>query len=601
MKSNRIYLASVPILLGLWTAAAFAQTFTRIDTSIITRDGGSSVGASWGDYDNDGDDDLFVTNGIVPGNHRNFLYRNEGTGRFTKITTGDIVTQTSPNGGAGACWGDYDNDGRLDLFVPTPGNTNRLYHNDGNGVFSKVTSGVVINSFLYSIGGSWVDYDQDGDLDLFMVNSAPIRALVLTPNSLYRNDGNGAFAQITQGLIVTENLYSESGNGADYDNDGDMDLFVVNSGENNTPVSHRLYFNNGNGVLGLLQSSEVMNYIRDCWSASWGDYDNDGHLDLFIAAYFGPNLLFHNRGNGDFERVTTGSVAAASGPHFGSSWGDFDNDGDLDLVVTTDSNAGNLLYNNDGHGNFTRVTGQALNSTSAFTCTTSDYDNDGDLDILTVNGGSGGPLENYLYSNNGNGNSWINIKCVGTLSNRTAIGTCIRAKAMIRGSAVWQMREIAQQTGFGGHSSLRVHFGFGDATKIDSLVIRWPSKTTEVFTNVAANQFMTAVEGSGLTAVARARSETPTEFNLSQNYPNPFNPETTIEYQLPRASRIEVAVYNLAGQLVRTLRQAQQSAGKYKLSWDGKDERGNNVATGVYLYRLYAGEFSATKKMILAR
>lgn len=183
MKSNCITIRFVPMLLSLYVGALFAQTFTRIDTSVITRDGGVSNGASWGDYDNDGDDDLFVTNGVIPGNHKNFLYRNEGTGRFTKITAGDIVTQTSPNGSAGACWGDYDNDGRLDLFVPTPGNTNRLYHNDGNGVFSKVTSGVVVNSFLYSDGGSWVDYDQDGDLDLLVVNSAPVRQPVTAANS----------------------------------------------------------------------------------------------------------------------------------------------------------------------------------------------------------------------------------------------------------------------------------------------------------------------------------------------------------------------------------------------------------------------------------
>lgn len=600
MKSYRMYLMCMPILLSLGTTA-FAQIFTRIDTSIITRDGGASSGASWGDYDNDGDDDLFITNGVIPGNHRNFLYRNEGAGRFIKITTGDMVTETSSSGGMGACWGDYDNDGLLDLFAPSTLTNNRLYHNEGNGVFGKVTTGVVVSSALNSGGGSWVDYDQDGDLDLFVVNGSPARPPASVPNTLYRNDGNGVYSKIIQGLIVTEALLSVCGSWADYDNDGDMDLFVINAIGNRNGISNRLYFNNGNGALGLVQSSEVMNDLRDSWSASWGDYDNDGHLDLFVGTYLGPNLLYHNRGNGTFERVNSGSVVTASGAHFGSSWGDFDNDGDLDLVVTTDSQNGNLLYNNDGQGNFTRVTGQAFSNNRAQACATSDYDNDGDLDIVTVSGGNFGPVENYLYANDGNSNSWINIKCVGTVSNRTAIGTRIRAKATIRGAVVWQIREIAQQSGYSGHNSLRVHFGFGDATVIDSLVIRWPSKMTEVYTNVVVNQFMTAIEGSSLTSVVEQQGEQPTNFSLSQNYPNPFNPETTIEYQLPRAGQVKVVIYNVAGKLVRTLIDAQHAAGKFQTHWDGKDELGNQVASGVYLYQLQAGNFQAAQRMILMR
>lgn len=171
MKSYRIYLACVPILLGLWTAA-FAQTFTRVDTSIITRDGtGFSTGASWGDYDNDGDDDLFISNSSNLVAQKNFLYRNEGEGYFTRITTGEIVTETSAFIAGGASWGDFDNDGNLDLFFAQWGN-DRLYHNDGSGVFSKIAAGIVSNNGGNSIGSSWVDYDGDGDLDLFVVNGS---------------------------------------------------------------------------------------------------------------------------------------------------------------------------------------------------------------------------------------------------------------------------------------------------------------------------------------------------------------------------------------------------------------------------------------------
>ena len=603
MKFYRIYLACVPILLGMWTVAAFAQTFTRIDTSVITRDVGFSQGASWGDYDNDGDEDLFISNGSTRASrHKNFLYRNEGDGRFTKIRTGDLVSEVSKYGGAGASWADYDNDGDLDLFFPAnDGLANRFYLNEGNEVFRQAAIDEIVTvEGGNSVGSSWADFDRDGDLDLFLVNGGA--AGKASPNTLYRNEGNGKFTKVTQIVALTDSLHSTCGSWADCDNDGDLDLFITDAIGQNTFLCNRLYLNNGNNTLELTNASEITSEGRSSRSASWGDYDNDGYLDLFISTYHGPNLLYRNRGNGTFEPMNSGPIVTASGSHFGSSWGDFDNDGDLDLIVTTDSQSGNLLYRNEGHGNFTRVTGQAITNERGFTCTTSDYDNDGDLDILVVNdGGNEGPLANYLYANNGNDNTWINIKCVGTVSNRTAIGTRIRAKAMIRGAAVWQIREIAQQSGFGGHNSLRVHFGFGDATKIDSLVIRWPSKITEVYTNVAVNQFMTAVEGRSLTSVVERQGEQPANFSLSQNYPNPFNPETTIEYQLPHASHVKVVIYNLAGQLVRTLIDAQHAAGKFQTHWDGKDELGNQVASGVYLYELQAGNFQANQKMILMR
>ncbi len=234
MKPNRICLACVPILLGLCAAASFAQTFTRVDTSVITRDGGYTQGSSWGDFDNDGDEDLFISNGsVTSGNHKNFLYRNEGEGRFTKITVGDIVNEVSANGGSGACWGDYDNDGDLDLFFPVwYGMNSRLYRNDGNRTFTKITTGIVVNDNSGdSNGGSWVDIDNDGDLDLCVVNGTT------HPIFIYRNEGDGNFIKITEGAIVNEAFYSLRGSWADIDNDGDLDLFVANI-END-----RLYIN----------------------------------------------------------------------------------------------------------------------------------------------------------------------------------------------------------------------------------------------------------------------------------------------------------------------------------------------------------------------
>jgi hypothetical protein len=215
---------------------------------------------------------------------------------------------------------------------------------------------------------------------------------------------------------------------------------------------------------------------------------------------------------------------------------------------------------------------------------------------LVANGFFEAPFENYLFSNDGNNNHWINIKCIGKVSNTTAIGARVKAKATINGKAVWQMREIAQQSGYGGHNSLRVHLGFGDATVIDSLIIRWPSKITDVYTHVRVNQLINVVEGQNLTAIAEKNIERPSTFTLHQNYPNPFNPSTMIHYALAQAGYVSLKILNLAGQEVATLINGKQNVGEHQIQWQAQ-----GVPSGVYFYQLRVGGHVETRKMILMR
>jgi hypothetical protein len=191
------------------------------------------------------------------------------------------------------------------------------------------------------------------------------------------------------------------------------------------------------------------------------------------------------------------------------------------------------------------------------------------------------------------------------LSNKAAIGTKVHARATINGNSVWQMREISTQNSFNGHNSLRVHFGFGDATKIEELVFQWPSGVVDVMTDVDVNQFITVTESASLAKDPGYKnsgiSALPNEFALYQNYPNPFNPTTTIRYALPADSRIVLTVYNSAGQQVKTLVNALQSAGEKTIQWDGTNNRGEKVSSGIYLYKLEAGNFVQTRKMILMK
>jgi hypothetical protein len=585
------------------SATLFAQNFTKITAGDIVNDGGISTGCSWADYDNDGDLDLFVADNNGQGINNNFLYQNNGNGTFTKITTGVLVN----DGGRsfGNSWGDIDDDGDLDLFVsnagPTPGTTNFLYRNDGNGSFTKITNSIVVSDSGRSVGCSWVDYDSDDDLDLW-VDNENLPGDPAQDNSLYRNDGTGNFTQITSGDIVNDGGASIGSSWADYDNDGDLDLFVPNQfGENNF-----LYRNEGSGAFTRITTGDIVNDGGDSKACSWADYDNDGDPDLFVANA-GPfpgedNFLYRNEGNDNFTKITAGNIVNDSGQSRGNGWADIDNDGDLDLFVAN-TGANNFLYQNNGDGTFTNTTSGAIVNESALSTGSSwgDYDTDGDLDLFVSNAGG---QNNFLYQNDGNSNHWINIFCIGTISNTTAIGAKAWVKATISGTPVWQLRDIAGQRGYASQNSLNAEFGLGDATVIDSLKIEWPSGIIETYTNIAVDQFITATENGGITGIDEENFNFPNLFKLSQNYPNPFNPSTTILYNLQNAEFVTLKVYDLLGREVATLVNKRQTAGSYSLLFDA-----SQLSSGLYFYKITAGDpstgsgqgFSKTRKMVLMK
>src|SRR6266568_7217068 len=262
---------------------------------------------------------------------------------FTKITTSPIVTDGAYS--SGGTWGDFNNDGFLDLFVPngTDGSAYVpfLYRNNGNGTFTKVTSGPPVNLAADSYSACWGDYDNDGNLDLFVAT---------TPrNLLYRNNGNGTFTRITTGGVVTDLAYSGAGAWADYDNDGFIDLFVTTAVSSSTSDHNFLYRNNGDGTFSTITNSTLVMDLGSFWGCAWGDYDNDGNLDLFVFAnnwhaFSGPNRLYHNNGDGTFMRVPADRFINDAAPNsVCCAWGDYDNDGFLDLFVGNQSGQKNFL------------------------------------------------------------------------------------------------------------------------------------------------------------------------------------------------------------------------------------------------------------------
>jgi enediyne biosynthesis protein E4 len=232
-----------------------------------------------------------------------------------------------------------------------------------------------------------------------------------------------------------------------------------------------------------------------------GDYDNDGYLDLFVVNDLcnctEPNFLFHNNGDGTLSRMTNAEAGSSTTDLGGGgvcAWGDFDNDGYLDLFVPHTPQS--WFYHNNGDGTFTRIlSGSLVNDggINPVSCAWGDYDNDGFLDLIVTRGAERALETNLLYHNNGNSNAWIKVRLVGTASNRSAVGAKVRLNATIRGKNMWQLREINTGSGFGA-SPLEAHFGLGDATNIDQLRIEWPSGIVQTLTNVAPRQTLTVVE-----------------------------------------------------------------------------------------------------------
>jgi hypothetical protein len=406
-------------------------TFARALTGPVVTDGGSSYGCAWGDFDNDGFPDLFVSNY----NENNFLYLNNGDSTFSKITSGRVVTDGGSSTGCG--WGDFDNDGRLDLFVCNRGGVNFLYRNAGSGTFTRVTSGAIATDVDNTSGCAWGDYDNDLLPDLVVAN-------VQTPCCLYHNEGGGSFTKVVSGPPANDTSFCNGASWGDMDNDGDLDLFVATGVLGMYP--DLLYRNNGDGTFTKITDSQVVRNPTWSGGGSWADFDNDADLDLFVGGYDGHNRLYANDGTGTFTSIDTGVVATDGNYIMGAAWADYDRDGDQDLFTAR----------NNYYGGVSR-----------------------------------------LYRNDGNDNSWLGVICVGTVSNRGGIGARVRVRAQVWGQDVSQIREVTTQSGGGnsGESEPIASFGLGDASSVDSLVVLWPSGLTDVLTGVSASQYVTVVEG----------------------------------------------------------------------------------------------------------
>ena len=471
-----------------------------------------AIGQAWGDYDRDGWVDLYVTGNLDP----NVLYHNDQDGTFS-VSEFSVSLSLPDLPSGGVVWADYDNDSWLDLFVVNNG-ANALFHNDGGAGFSDVTLEAGVGDTGKGTSAAFGDYDNDGWLDLYVTNWScfpecdPVD-FSLQQDRLYHNNGDGSFTDVTATLGYQLTLGAGFAPGfLDYDGDGDLDLYVVNDKLQNE-IGNVLWRNDGFGCGHWCWTNVSIETGTDLLINGMGldssDYDNDGDLDLYITDMVYQMHLMMNDGTGAFRnRARSTGSAINMGPDKGVGWGavffDYDNDGWQDLYVATTkyfqtfpelevsfmNELPDALFHNNRHRSFVDVSQMSgiAEPLATLGVAYADYDHDGDLDLVTGNWNSG----YRLYQNQGNDNRWLSLGLRGNdRVNANAVGT--RVYVDTDGGST-QMQTVKIGSGLGGNNQLELHFGLGAATTAD-LRIMWSDGVECGLQGVPANQRLLLVYG----------------------------------------------------------------------------------------------------------
>jgi hypothetical protein len=362
-----------------------------------------------------------------------------------------------------------------------------LFLNQGDGTFSEGTTGDIALPGYNASNAAWGDYDRDGHLDLHVSNYG-------SANWLFHNRGDGGFARVSGSPFDGTSANSMGCAWSDYDNYGIPDLFVGNSTRN----AAYLFHGQPGGGFERIQRRHPTTLSTGYWlGCDWGDFDNDGDPDLYVTSNGLGDVLYLNEGDGTFS-LAAGVVPSTGSGTVHPAWVDYDNDGWLDLYVTRAMNPSlpGSLFHNSTDGTFEKILDTVI-ATETFPragCCWGDYDNDGFQDLFIAGGGFDSSHPNVLYRNTGNTNAWLKFKLVGTASTRSGIGAKVRVRATIGGQTFWQLREIAGGSGSGGaQNGLIAHFGLGDATIVEQVRIDWPSGVVQEMDMVVPGQTLTMV------------------------------------------------------------------------------------------------------------
>lgn len=605
-------------ILRLWfiiIAAVYSQSFVHVANLHGVGDGA----VCWTDYDTDGDLDVFLSGvDVDQGNfqgstiHRTTrIYRNDGGGVFTDININLPLTRDID-------WGDYDNDGDLDILMSGTFTavTSRILKNEGNGNFSEINS-AISNIGLGAV--DWGDIDNDGDLD-YIISGIRNNIDVALP---FRNDGNDQFTELISTILGVRYGSVDLG---DSNNDGDLDL-LISGHYNATNVDIcEVYLNNGNGGFTWADAG----LTRGDLIVSWGDYDNDGDLDILSAGNDQVGKIYRNDGNNLFTDINADLNGGANrtGPAY---WGDFDNDGDLDVVRIRGLFDPAVLYMNEGSDQFTE-TSAGLSEIGRGGAAAGDFDQDFNLDLLFA-GADGyftGPELSYWWSFS----SDVYRNDNSSLNDPPGVPTGLSALVMQNAVRLSWHRSIDNQTLSPGltynlrmgisPNGVEVVSPTSDPVNGQRLIVQRGNAdhdTSWTIKNLAPGTYYWSVQaidhsfvGSAfapedsfvITAVGIGHTSMniPDKFVLYQNYPNPFNNTTVIRFQLSTPAFVRLSIFDVQGRLIITLRQEKLPQGDYNPSWNGANHQGEPVSSGIYFYQLKVthpnskSAYYQTKKLI---
>lgn len=473
-------------------------------------------GISFCDFNSDGWDDITIA---TQSGDPLKIYKNNGDGTFSLETTLDPGNNTQQKQ---VIWVDVDNDGDKDLYIASDASGSRLYRNDLTGLVDITVSAGLPTSIMDTYGASWGDYNNDGYLDVFLCNrgeSTPRR------NFLYKNNGDGTFSDVSDAAgISTGSHLSFCSAFFDYNNDGWQDIYMANDKTNTTNI---LYRNNGDGTFTDVSAASGTNLAIDAMSVTIADFDRDSWFDIYVTNGIPGNYLLRNNGDGTFTNIAFEAGTMFESIAWGSVFLDAENNGDLDLYVSgsLDGAIPSLMsaafYTNNGNGTF------SIESSSGFENDTSesyanaigDTDNDGFPEIIVNNSGN----ENiFLWKNETiNTNNWLKVNLEGVVSNKQGVGATIE----LRSEGVSQYRYTVCGEGYIAQNSGTEFFGIGGNASIDYVKITWLGGAQDILYNITPNQTLNILEGSSPLSTEEFQIN-----NEIQVYPNPSNGEIWVKF-----------------------------------------------------------------------
>ncbi len=570
MTAGYFKIAFLILLLGITGLSSGQNTFQNV-SGIVGISGqhglGNSVG--WCDIDNDGDLDIAFANQDGSGL---WLYRNNG-GTFTNITSSSGL---GPEWGYDIIWGELTGDEYSDLILG--GSSPELLQNNDGTSFTDITSGSGLTGTPVCVA----DMDNDGALDVITTSSAGC--------SILYNTGSGVFTA----ELVSSGSWSRAVC-FDYDLDGDQDIYC--GGYSGTAL-----FRNDNGAFENVTVAAGVSYSGTTTGITPGDFNNDGYIDMYLSNYSSPGCkLYRNNGDGTFTNVAVQAGVQGYTDTRLAVFNDFNNDGWLDIFSSHHDIYvyGNLMWRNNQDGTFTNIAENiglwtSLMQGDYFGTAWGDYNLDGDVDLFVA----GHRDEFVLYRNNRSETApanYIVLELEGTTSNRDAIGARVTADL----GSITLTRTVQGGEGAHGYQSLPIEFGLNDATSIQTLEINWPNGLVETYTDISANQYVYAIEGDGIyCGIEDTEIQSVTSITCN---PNPATDLMTISYSGESGTTGVISIHDLSGRVVKELGSIQLQDNVQNIVWNTTDSNNRDVPAGIYMCRVETSLGATMEKLTVIR